>query len=122
LVLGDEGMECDSGGDVPDMALVEEESAAALDGQFVRSGLSQPEMVSGWWEHVVSVDARHPRSSLRSDSGGRHPKTVIMPPVSWGNCRVHCCSVVGDLAAELCQYHWDRGLDKRDKDDKPAVK
>jgi hypothetical protein len=48
---------------------------------------------------------------------GRQVKPVVMPPISWGICSVRNCSVVGDLAAGLCVTHWDKGLDKRDKDD-----
>jgi hypothetical protein len=56
-----------------------------------------------------------------SNNDGRNPRSVEMPPVTWGQCRINSCWVVGDLAAGLCVEHWDRGLDKRDKDDESAV-
>jgi hypothetical protein len=70
----------------------------------------------------VNVAGRH-RLLLEHEGAidGRHPRAAMMPPVSWGNCRVHRCGVVGDLAAKLCQYHWDMGLDKYDKDEESAV-
>ena len=34
-----------------------------------------------------------------------------MPPESYGFCRIRTCRVIGDLAAGLCQAHWDKGLD-----------
>jgi len=61
----------------------------------------------------MPVAGRPPPTFRHSDFGGRHPKIVIMPPVSWGLCRVHRCGVVGDLAAGLCVDHWDQGRDKR---------
>ena len=78
---------------------------------------------------------KHPRSSrVRDRTSGRYPKAVVMPPVTWGRCRAgvtgrRVCREVGDLAAGLCVYHWDRGLDKRfyerfderDTDDQSAV-
>jgi hypothetical protein len=54
-----------------------------------------------------------------SDSiDGRHPRAVVMPPITWGQCRVLRCWVVGDLGDRLCVEHWDRGIDKKIKDDK----
>ena len=71
--------------------------------------------------------ARHRRLSEHRDAiGGYRTKAVVMPPVSWGQCRIVRCGVVGDLADRLCRYHWDRGLDRgldrRDKGDMSAVK
>ena len=46
---------------------------------------------------------------------GKRLRSVEMPPVSYGLCRVYVCGVVGDLAAGLCQKHWDRGFGDGDK-------
>jgi len=58
--------------------------------------------------------AKKRRRSSPSFLGGRQPRAVVMPTVSWGRCRIYRCWVVGDLAAGLCTTHWDRGLDKHD--------
>lgn len=35
---------------------------------------------------------------------------VVMPPESFGKCRIDKCWTVGDLADGLCVDHWDRGI------------
>jgi len=63
-------------------------------------------------ESAVSATARRPHSSRNRESlDGRHPRKVVMPPESYGFCRIRTCRVIGDLAAGLCQAHWDKGLD-----------
>jgi hypothetical protein len=65
----------------------------------------------------MSATARHRRSSRIKPGSvdGRHPKSVLMPPASYGLCRVRNCGIVGELGAGLCQYHWDQGSAKHDK-------
>ena len=55
----------------------------------------------------MSAKAKRPRSSPANE------KTVIMPPESYGLCRIGTCHVIGDLGVGLCVEHWDAGLDKR---------
>ena len=55
----------------------------------------------------MSAKAKRPRSSPANE------KTVIMPPESYGLCRIRRCRVIGVLGAGLFVEHWDAGLDKR---------
>jgi len=61
----------------------------------------------------MSAKVRRPRSSVGRD---RTDRAVVMPPESYGLCRIRTCYVIGDLAAGLCVTHWDKGFDKRDSD------
>ena len=62
----------------------------------------------------MSAAGRRPRSSrteyLDGAREGTRYKPVVMPPVSWGQCRIRNCWVVSDLAAGLCVEHWDKGF------------
>jgi len=61
---------------------------------------------------VMCVAEKRPHSSqAKHYRPGRQPREVEMPSVSWGQCRIRRCWVVGDLADGLCITHWDRGFD-----------